>query len=67
VPRLGIWREYQEELSVAAGNALWHIATPEEALAQAQQRVSWRWERSLARWDRVAVERRKEWRKRDLP
>jgi len=67
VPRLGIWREYQEELSVAAGNALWHIATPEEALAQAQQRVAWRWDRSLARWDRVAGERRKEWQKRDLP
>ena len=67
VPRLSIWREYQEELRVAAGNALWHVATPEEALAQVQQRVSWRWERALARWNRVSEQRRKEWQKRDLP
>ncbi len=67
VPRLSIWREYQEEMRVASGNALWHVTTPEAALAQVQKRVSWRWERALARWDRVAETRRKEWQKRDLP
>ena len=67
VPRLSIWREYQEELRVAAGNAMWLVTPPEEALAQVQQRVAWRWERSLTRWDRVAEKRRKEWQKRDLP
>ena len=67
VPRLSIWREYQEELRVAAGNALWQVTPPEEALAQVQQRVAWRWERALTRWDRVAEIRQKEWQQRDLP
>lgn len=67
VPRLAIWREYEEELRVASGNSLWHVSTPEEALAQVQQRVAWRWERALSRWDRVAETRRKEWQARDLP
>jgi len=67
VPRLGIWREYQEEMRVAGGNAMWLVTPPEEALAQVQQRVSWRWERAQARWDHVAEKRQKEWRNRDLP
>jgi len=67
VPRLSIWREYQEELRVAAGNALWLVTPPEVALAQVQQRVAWRWERAQARWDRVAEKREKEWQQRDLP
>jgi ABC-type glycerol-3-phosphate transport system substrate-binding protein len=67
VPRLGIWREYQEEMRIASGNALWQVASPEQALAQVQQRVAWRWERARARWDRVAEIRRKEWQNRDLP
>jgi ABC-type glycerol-3-phosphate transport system substrate-binding protein len=67
VPRLGIWREYQEEMRIAAGNALWQVAAPEQALAQVQQRVAWRWERALGRWERVASIRQKEWQKRDLP
>ncbi len=66
-PRLSIWREYSEEMRVAGGNALWQVAQPEAALAQVQQRVSWRWERARTRWDRVSEIRRKEWQKRDLP
>ena len=54
-------------MRVAGGNAMWLVTPPEESLAQVQQRVSWRWERALARWDRVAEKRRKEWQKRDLP
>ena len=66
-PRLCIWRECQEELRVAAGNALWGMATPEAALAQVQERVAWRWDRMQARWERVAEARRKEWLDRELP
>jgi len=67
VPRLGIWREYSEEMRVAGGNALWQVSSPEEALARVQRRVAWRWARAQARWDRVAETRQEEWRKRDLP
>jgi hypothetical protein len=36
--------------------------TPEQALAEVQQRVQWRYDRILRRWDIVKGERLAEWR-----
>lgn len=61
-PRLSIWRDYEVELSVAALNVRFLLKTPEQALAEAQNRVQWRFDRLLRRWDRVGDERLEEWR-----
>ncbi|MGH8020456.1 MAG: ABC transporter substrate-binding protein [Opitutaceae bacterium] len=65
VPRLSIWREYNEELVVAAENVLYLRATPEEALAVVQERMQWRLDRVLRRWDAVKETRIEEWREHE--
>jgi multiple sugar transport system substrate-binding protein len=62
VPRISIWRDYEIELSVAALNVRFLIKTPEQALNEVQERVQWRFDRLLRRWDVVGDERRAEWR-----
>jgi multiple sugar transport system substrate-binding protein len=62
VPRLSIWRDYEIELSVAALNVRYLLKTPEEALAEVQERVQWRFDRVTRRWDIVGDERLAEWR-----
>ena len=65
VPRLSIWREYEQELRVASERVLYGMASPDAAIAEVQQRAQWRYDRVLRRWDRVADERAKEWREAD--
>jgi ABC-type glycerol-3-phosphate transport system substrate-binding protein len=65
VPRLAMWREYKEELLVAADEALNLRQTPEAALAVAQARVQRRLDRAVRRWDVVGAKRLEEWRQRD--
>ncbi|WP_442887307.1 extracellular solute-binding protein [Congregicoccus parvus] len=62
VPRLAIWREYNEELVVAAERVLNLRAEPAEALAEVQERVQWRLDRVMRRWDAVKERRLEEWR-----
>jgi len=66
VPRLSIWHEYDAELSVATERVLSLRATPEAALAEVQERVQWKLDRVLRRWDAVGQERIAEWRAHDL-
>ena len=61
-PRISIWRDYEIEMSVAALNVRFLLKTPEAALAEVQNRVQWRFDRLLRRWDVVGEERRAEWR-----
>ncbi|MEO6003820.1 MAG: ABC transporter substrate-binding protein [Opitutus sp.] len=62
VPKLSIWRDYDIEMSVAALNVRYLLKTPEQALAEVQKRVSWRFDRVMRRWDVVGDERLAEWR-----
>ena len=64
-PRLSIWREYGDELRVAAERMLSLRMTPETALAEVQERVQWRLDRVMRRWDAVKDERFAEWRAHD--
>ena len=61
VPRLSIWNEYSEEMRVASERMLFLEATPQVALEQVQQRVQWKFDRVLRRWDAVKDQRLKEW------
>ena len=61
VPRLSVWGEYNDEMLVAADRVLTLQATPEQALQQVQERVQWKFDRVLRRWDAVRDERLKEW------
>jgi len=65
VPRLPIWHEYDAELAVARERVLNLRATPTEALAEVQERVGWKFDRVMRRWDAVGVERISEWRAYD--
>ncbi|HEX2861855.1 MAG TPA: hypothetical protein VHN79_09455, partial [Lacunisphaera sp.] len=65
VPRLSIWRDYDIEMAVAAMSVRYLIKTPEEALAEAQERVQWRFDRVMRRWDVVGQERLAEWRENE--
>jgi len=62
VPRLSIWRDYDIEMTVAAMNVRYLIKTPEQALAEVQKRIQWRFDRVRRRWDLVGSERIAEWR-----
>ena len=62
VPRLSIWHEYDAELAVARERVLNIRYTPAAALADAQQRVQWKFDRVMRRWDAVGKERLEEWR-----
>ena len=65
VPRLSIWREYDTEMSVAAERVRNGTATPRAALAEVQERVQWRLDRVLRRWNLVRGERLAEWREHE--
>jgi ABC-type glycerol-3-phosphate transport system substrate-binding protein len=61
VPRLTVWAEYNDELNVAADRVISLEATPQAALDQVQQRIQWRLDRVMRRWDAVKAERWREW------
>lgn len=65
VPRLSIWHEYDNELSVARERVLALRETPAEALGQVQSRMQWRFDRVMRRWDAVGAKRIAEWRAYD--
>jgi ABC-type glycerol-3-phosphate transport system substrate-binding protein len=60
-PRLSVWGEYNDEMNVAVDRVTSLDATPQEALDQVQQRMQWKLDRVLRRWDAVKVARTKEW------
>lgn len=60
-PPLTIWNQYTQEMTVAADRVFGGLATPQEALEEVQQRVQWKYDRQLMRWDLVKNERLKEW------
>jgi multiple sugar transport system substrate-binding protein len=62
VPRLSIWREYEAEMAIAAERVRNLLMTPEAALAEVQERVQWRYDRVMRRWDLAQEERLAEWR-----
>lgn len=62
VPRLSIWHEYDAELAVARERVLNMRMEPAEALKEAQERVQWKFDRVMRRWDAVGKERVAEWR-----
>lgn len=61
VPRLPIWTEMTAEVSFAYDQAFRLIKTPEEALGAVQDRLQWRMDRIMRRWDKIEEERLKEW------
>ena len=65
VPRLSIWHEYDAELAVARERVLNLRYSPEAALAEVQERVQWKLDRVMKRWDAVGSERMAEWRAYD--
>ncbi len=65
VPRLALWREFDQEMVVATERVLALRSTPADALAEVQERVQWRLDRAMRRWDVVGGERLAEWRDYD--
>jgi multiple sugar transport system substrate-binding protein len=65
VPRLSIWHEYDAEMAVATERVLNLRTPPEAALAEVQDRVQWKLDRVMRRWDAVGRERLAEWRAYD--
>jgi ABC-type glycerol-3-phosphate transport system substrate-binding protein len=61
VPRLSIWQEYKDEVAVAVDRVQALMSSPAAALDQVQQRMQWKFDRVLRRWDTVGNERVKEW------
>lgn len=61
VPRLSIWNEYKDEMLVAADRIYTGVATVEQALGDAQNRIQRRLDRVMRRWDRVQDDRLAEW------
>jgi multiple sugar transport system substrate-binding protein len=61
VPRLTVWTEYNDEMNVAADRVISLAATPQQALDQVQQRIQWRFDRVMRRWDAVKEQRLRQW------
>jgi ABC-type glycerol-3-phosphate transport system substrate-binding protein len=61
VPRLSVWAEYNDEMNVAVDQVTALTTAPRAALDLVQQRMQWRLDRVMRRWDAVKEERLKEW------
>ncbi len=61
IPQLSIWLEYRAELDVAADRVFDGLASPEDALAHARQRMQWKLDRELERWNLTKDRRMKAW------
>ncbi len=60
-PQTSIWTEYNIELNVAADRVFGGIATPEEALKYTDDRMQWKLDRELRRWEMTKDARLAEW------
>ncbi len=60
-PQTTVWSEYNTELAVAVDRVYSLIATPEEALRQAQDRAQWKMDRVSRRWHHVGDARLQQW------
>ena len=65
VPRLSNWREFDIEMTIAAMRVRYLLRSPEEALAVVQERMQWKHDRIMRRWDIVQNERVAEWRENE--
>jgi ABC-type glycerol-3-phosphate transport system substrate-binding protein len=61
VPRLSCFGEYNDEMLVAVDRVNSLQATPQQALDEVQQRMQWKFDRILRRWDAVKEQRLKDW------
>lgn len=61
VPRVSVWNVYFDEMTVAADRMFTKAATPEAALAHVEQRVQWKLDRVVRRWEKIKDERQNEW------
>jgi len=61
VPRMPVYNEFIDEMNVACDRILNLLATPEEALKDVENRVQWKLDRVIRRWDMVKKKRMKEW------
>lgn len=61
IPKLPVWNEYNNELSVAYDQGFTGILPPEEALKNVKERVQWKMDKILRRWDKIKDGRIKEW------
>ena len=61
VPRLPVWRELDKELRVSGDRIFNKLATPKEALADAQKRGSRILKRDRQIWERVREDRIRQW------
>lgn len=64
-PQLPMWLEYSEEINIAYQGALAASVAPEVALRKVQNRMQWKLDRSMRRWDAVEAERVSRWRRED--
>lgn len=64
-PRLSVWNEYRGEMVVAAERIFSMRISPEDALREVEERVQWKFDRILRRWDLVSEARLQEWRSHD--
>ncbi len=60
-PQMSIWQEYNEELSVAADRVFGAIMPADQAMRYVEERVQWKFDRALRRWDLTKDERIKHW------
>ena len=60
-PHLSIWNEYNDELQAAVDRVMALQASPQEALAEVQQRMQLKFDRVCYRWDIVKDARIKKW------
>ena len=60
-PALPVWNEYDEEMRLAYDRSFTGVAEPAAALQETQQRVQWKLDRILRRWDLVKDQRMQQW------
>jgi hypothetical protein len=61
VPKVTVWQEYKDEMGVSASRLDAKLTTPAESLGEVQDRVQWKFNRILRRWNKVKKERIREW------
>ena len=61
LPAISVWVEYRAELMAAADRAFGGVATARQALDFVQDRMQWKFDRTMKRWDLTGEARLEEW------
>ena len=60
-PEMSVWQEYKNEMAAGSDRIFGGVATAREATAYVEERIQWKLDRALKRWELTGEARAEEW------